>query len=160
VCDASLLTPKCKNCYPGWMGEACENICDATHGAQTPMNSGFCECDTCYTGKGCNVECDGHGTCNNGTCTCKVGWRGSKCEVPGCPGNETDCTHHGVCNTALHECTCLPGKWIFMFGSAYIRSKVRVETSIINLAFYFDPFQDWSQLQPVKCFRFESSLRS
>lgn len=111
TCDDTLITPKCKNCNPGWMGPACEEICDADHGIQSPMNSGNCECDSCYTGRGCNLECDGHGVCVDSLCSCEVGWRGSKCEVPGCPGNETDCTNNGVCNTALHECTCMPGKY-------------------------------------------------
>jgi hypothetical protein len=114
-CDSTLTTPKCKNCNPGWMGEACEDVCDATHGVQSPMNSGFCECDSCYTGKGCDIECDDHGQCINGICECMVGWRGSKCEVPGCPGNGTDCTNHGVCNSALHMCTCLPGKIVYFY---------------------------------------------
>ncbi|WAR26298.1 TENX-like protein [Mya arenaria] len=109
TCDDSYTTPKCVDCNPGWMGPGCEDICDADHGEQSPMNSGNCFCDGCFTGRGCNLECDGHGKCVNGTCECKVGWRGTKCEVPGCPGNGTDCTQHGVCNTALQECTCTPG---------------------------------------------------
>lgn len=121
ICDDTLITPKCKNCSAGWMGEACEDICDAEHGAQSPMNSGFCQCDSCYSGKGCNLECDMHGSCENGICKCNVGWRGSKCEVPGCPGNGSDCTGHGVCNTAVHECKCLPGKiHLFMLSFSFI----------------------------------------
>ena len=111
-CDDTLFTPKCRNCNKGWMGEACEDICDAVHGEQKPMNSGFCECDSCYSGKGCNLECDRHGTCDNGTCKCDVGWRGSKCEVPGCPGIDKDCSGHGVCNSAQHQCVCIPGKFL------------------------------------------------
>jgi len=110
TCDGSLTQPKCINCNPGWMGPACEDICDANHGQQLPMNSGNCECDGCYTGKGCDIECSGYGTCVNGVCECDVARRGSKCEVPGCPGNVTDCSSHGVCNSGNTICTCLPGE--------------------------------------------------
>jgi hypothetical protein len=101
------------------MGEACEDICDAVHGEQMPMNSGFCECDSCYSGKGCNLECNRNGKCDNGTCECDVGWRGSKCEVPGCPGIDKDCTGHGSCNSAVHECACQPGNILLFTNTTY-----------------------------------------
>lgn len=65
------------------------------------MNSGRCECEPCWAGKGCNAECGGHGACVNGTsCECEPGWWGDKCEVRGCPGEGISCTGHGVCNSA------------------------------------------------------------
>ena len=110
-CNSSYEEPRCVNCAPGWMGPACEDICDAEHGVQEPMNSGICECDSCYTGRGCDIQCNNHGICvDNVTCECEEAWRGSKCEVAGCPGNETNCNSHGECNTALQECTCNPGR--------------------------------------------------
>ena len=107
LCDDSFTMPRCVNCEAGFMGAACEEDC--TYGKQLPMNSGFCLCDSCHTGKGCNVECNGQGTCNkNGTCECNENWKGSKCEVPGCPG---DCSgsSKGVCNSAEHVCFCIQG---------------------------------------------------
>ena len=145
-CDATLTVPKCKNCEPGWMGEACEDICDAVHGEQVPMNSGICVCDSCYTGKGCNEECSNHGMCEEGTCNCTVGWRGTKCEVPGCPGESTDCTGHGKCNTATHICTCLPGKY-----------SITVNPFIFAMFYISLFFHKWAALQIykyVKCFIF------
>ena len=31
------------------------------------------------------------------------------CQRAGCPGDYNDCTDHGDCNKATHECTCFPG---------------------------------------------------
>lgn len=76
------------------------------------MNSGFCKCDPCYAGKGCNSLCMGRGTCGaDGKCVCDPlgGWRGDLCEMPGCPGIGQDCTGHGDCNAATRECTCNEG---------------------------------------------------
>lgn len=93
------------------MGPACEDPC--TNGTQVPMDSGNCVCDPCFTGRGCNVECTGHGICVGNKCQCDelTGWRGSLCEVPGCPGsNGKDCSGNGKCDSANHQCICLPGR--------------------------------------------------
>lgn len=62
-------------------------------------------------GLGCNQECSGHGKCIHGSCVCNEldGWRGSLCEVPGCPGIGEDCSGHGACNSADRTCICDPG---------------------------------------------------
>ncbi|XP_033745589.1 uncharacterized protein LOC117331103 [Pecten maximus] len=107
TCDTNFDPPKCMNCEVGWMGPACDDPC--VNGTQNPPNSGFCECDPCYFGKGCNSECAGNGQCVADVCECDTSWRGSLCEVPGCPGTKYDCSQHGECNSANHECTCFPG---------------------------------------------------
>ena len=104
TCDASFTTPRCVDCHDGYMGPACDDPC--TFGKQTPMNSGFCLCDSCHTGKGCNSECNDGGTCVNGTCVCNDQWTGPKCTIPGCPGM---CSGHGTCNSGDHICFCTPG---------------------------------------------------
>lgn len=93
------------------MGPACEDLC--TNGTQVPMDSGNCVCDPCFAGRGCNVECNGYGTCLENKCRCDelTGWRGSLCEVPGCPGsNGKDCSGNGKCDSANHICICDPGE--------------------------------------------------
>ena len=110
-CNKSSNPPTCTNCIAGWMGPACEDPC--TNGTQVPMDSGNCVCDPCFTGRGCNVECTGHGICVGNKCQCDqlTGWRGSLCEVPGCPGsNGKDCSGNGKCDSANHRCICLPGR--------------------------------------------------
>lgn len=110
-CNATFNPPRCTNCSKGWMGQACEELC--VFGNQVPIDSGICKCNPCYTGKGCNVECTGHGKCENDKCNCNIlkGWRGSLCEVPGCPGiGGKDCSGHGTCDSANHKCICDPGK--------------------------------------------------
>ena len=77
------------------------------------MDSGNCVCDPCFAGRGCNVECNGYGTCLENKCRCDelTGWRGSLCEVPGCPGsNGKDCSGNGKCDSANHICICDPGE--------------------------------------------------
>lgn len=104
-------TPACTNCTPGWMGPACDEPC--VHGVQEPMDSGFCKCEACWAGKGCNTLCMGRGKCNQNTSSCDCdplsGWRGDVCEVPRCPGIGEDCSGHGDCNGATHSCTCDEG---------------------------------------------------
>ena len=94
------------------MGPACADLC--VHGTQVPMDSGNCVCEPCYSGRGCNAECSGHGACVNGKCSCYFldGWKGSLCELPGCPGlNGKDCSGHGQCDSAKRKCICDPGTW-------------------------------------------------
>lgn len=107
-CDTNVEPPRCLDCIAGWMGAACEEPC--VNGSQVPANSGKCKCHSCYAGRGCNSECSGHGRCTGARCICDKGWRGTKCEVRGCPGKFHDCSLNGVCNSALQRCTCIPGK--------------------------------------------------
>ena len=107
TCDGSLPVPRCVNCLPGYMGPSCEDLC--THGVQTPMDSGICVCEPCYTGKGCNSECNDQGTCVDGEiCECNDYWKGPKCLIAGCP-NDCSGIAKGTCNRGNHICTCEPG---------------------------------------------------
>ena len=43
-------------------------------------------------------------------CDCGFnGWRGDRCDVPGCPGHKVDCSRHGDCNAASGTCVCNEG---------------------------------------------------
>ncbi|XP_071506024.1 uncharacterized protein [Diadema antillarum] len=97
---------KCK-CHPRWTGTACDVPCsngNNTHGMG-------CVCNPCFTGVGCTEICSGNGLCEDGRCAChfETGFRGDRCQIPGCPGNMTDCSGHGSCNTGSWECLCDPG---------------------------------------------------
>lgn len=110
TCSSINGTVMCVNCSVGWMGPACNDPC--VNGVQEPMDSGFCKCNPCWAGKGCDALCMGRGTCSdNGICKCDPlqGWRGDVCQIPGCPGVGKDCTGNGDCNSATHECICYPG---------------------------------------------------
>jgi hypothetical protein len=37
------------------------------------------------------------------------GYKGARCDIHRCPGWPLDCSGHGTCNEALHECDCEPG---------------------------------------------------
>lgn len=52
----------------------------------------------------CKRNCSGTGTCNNGTCICKKGYKGVDCSEKSCP---KDCSGHGGC--AKGVCICSPG---------------------------------------------------
>ena len=106
-CNETYDPPRCTNCIQGWMGADCNEPC--VRGIQQPMDSGICICNPCYSGKGCDSECTGHGQCQHDTCVCDPGWHEDVCQRPGCPGVSLDCTGHGDCNSALHICFCFPG---------------------------------------------------
>lgn len=109
-CNDSYNPPRCTDCLQGWMGPACDDHC--TYGNQVPMDSGKCQCYPCYSGSGCDMECSNNGKCQGNKCMCDpvTGWRGSLCEVPGCPGDGKDCTGHGTCDSVNHKCICDPGR--------------------------------------------------
>lgn len=72
-------------CVPGFGGEYCEEE------------------------KKCPKDCNGHGSCHGGVCTCRYGYRGDGCQtldlgIDLCPNN---CGDHGTC--MLEECFCEPG---------------------------------------------------
>ena len=94
---------ECKKCQTIWI-----QIRHDVHvtALMAPMYIGFCLCDSCHTGKGCNSECFHGGTCVNGTCICNDQWTGPKCTIPGCPGM---CSGHGTCNSGDHIRFCTPG---------------------------------------------------
>ncbi|XP_078490807.1 uncharacterized protein LOC144746990 [Ciona intestinalis] len=124
----SNSNPICQ-CSASYFGTSCEHHCangvivmpsqnntmsfDWETGAfiYTPT-SPECSCNSCWTGKECNILCSGYGTCNTDTCDCDplLGWRGDTCEVPGCPGYDgLDCTGHGECISSTHTCICDAG---------------------------------------------------
>lgn len=44
----------------------------------------------------CELDCGKHGTCVDGGCKCRSGWRGEFCREPAC-GTDSRCSGHGVC---------------------------------------------------------------
>lgn len=133
-CD---MNGKCK-CHEGYSGYFCERECSrnltcSTHGTCTACGScvcdrcfhgdgcskecsgfgqcsnGQCECDACHIGLFCESTCNGHGTCGEKGCDCEDNWRGKKCTIPGCPGEDEDCSGHGICNSGTGVCYCHTG---------------------------------------------------
>ena len=109
VCDGIHHDPPvCTLCDESYMGSGCELKC--LNGSRNTTNGGdICLCDACHTGLECDSECDGHGQCVGGVCSCNKGWRGNKCETVGCPGVGVDCSGHGVCLAVNQECDCYTG---------------------------------------------------
>jgi hypothetical protein len=68
-----------------------------------------CQTQTCPSGiRGRVSACSNHGTCTDGTCNCKQGFRGVGCEIPTCGG----CSGHGTCdesNPKHPKCNCEKG---------------------------------------------------
>lgn len=111
-----IAVPKC-NCSAGYFGSDCGQYC---HNGViiTPdpndLATQYCQCDPCFTGTECDIECSGRGTCHNGTCDCGIdGWRGDNCERSGCPGlNGQDCSGHGSCITGT--ATTIGKAWLVL----------------------------------------------
>jgi len=112
-CNATVDPPRCSKCDTNWFGADCSRPC--IYGEHNLENT-ECVCNTtCHHGVGCDIQCSDNGVCDEqGECYCDpmVGWRGTWCEVPGCPrdpSSDEDCTGHGDCNTEARECTCYAG---------------------------------------------------
>ena len=78
------------------MGDECQYAC--IHGDSAPSDNELvpfiCNCHSCYEGGDCTIECSEHGTCNDGTCECDLGWQGEYCDEPDCEPyhlDEDDC---------------------------------------------------------------------
>ncbi len=58
-CDGATYmpapSPVCRSCVKGWVGQSCERACAS--GTQTPVDSGNCVCDACFSGPQCDIEC-------------------------------------------------------------------------------------------------------
>ena len=138
VVTASVMVICCQcSCHPCYLAKGCNSQCcghlfsvvsahailatwekvvTASFMVINFVFSGQCSCHPCYLGKGCNSLCNGHGTCSDtNQCVCDEAWRGSKCEVRGCPGEGRDCSGHGECNSALQTCRCNPGELFTSF---------------------------------------------
>lgn len=71
------------------------------------------ECPGTYFSKDAVIICGGHGTCNDGVCTCNRGYYGEDCSSS-CPGlSETpdgevlECYGNGSCDKETLTCTCI-----------------------------------------------------
>lgn len=96
-------------CSEKYAGSMCELEC--ING--TNQGTGICQCSLpCITGLRCDHECSHNGVCNvNGNCDCDffAGYKGPQCDKHRCPGWPQDCSGHGTCNEAVHQCDCEPG---------------------------------------------------
>ena len=69
-----------------------------------------CDCDDCHLGELCDSECNGHGNCINGICSCLDNWQEDKCTRPGCPSMTSEsCSGNGICMAGIGTCICDPG---------------------------------------------------
>merc|ERR1711871_637296 len=109
-------------CYPGYVGEACENVTECPRGCMNkgkcvtaPDGRKVCQCDDPAYGYDCatlkcpstaNGVCSNNGICQNGTCYCRDGFVGAACAEAECPGFG-NCSGHGTCKA--QQCTCDEG---------------------------------------------------
>jgi hypothetical protein len=70
----------------------------------------YCGVSVLHVGPcGCPNNCGGNGACENGACSCEVGWTGADCLSVSCPSNT--CSGHGACVSSgeLEFCACHEG---------------------------------------------------
>lgn len=106
LCDiCNTVDAECKGtCKPDFFGTKCEKICYADLNFEN--NNTVCNTMRNSGGK-CNT-CHGHGTCENGDCTCDKDWFSDDnydCVLT-CPGTPT-CSGHGVCQLYGSKPGCL-----------------------------------------------------
>ena len=85
--NEKCLDNECKKCKHGWTGFECLN--------KAPLT--------------CNVKCEHHGLCVNGTCKCSPGYQGRNCDINNCPN---DCSSNGICEKYAnggYQCICNQG---------------------------------------------------
>ncbi|KAK3101710.1 hypothetical protein FSP39_005732 [Pinctada imbricata] len=107
-CDTSPSNPvpSCV-CDPGFMGYDCSLRCiNGTAEYDTTTSQFVCQCDPCISGTACDQLCGGHGSCDNGQCTCDTAWWGSHCADRGCPGTGSSCSGRGICTLSDQTCSC------------------------------------------------------
>ena len=106
LCDiCNTVASECKGtCNPDLFGTKCEKICYADLNFENDNTV----CNTMRNSGGkCNT-CHGHGTCENGDCTCDKDWVSDDnydCVLT-CPGTPT-CSGHGVCQLYGSKPGCL-----------------------------------------------------
>lgn len=79
----------CTVCVNGWSGVNCMQ--------QVPLQ--------------CDIRCQEHGICVNGTCNCSPGYQGRNCDINSCPKG---CSSNGVCEKSVnqytrYQCVCSKG---------------------------------------------------
>lgn len=82
-----------------------------------------------YVPDACGNNCSGHGVCELSQCICELGWYGTDCSLPRCPGSMCythprtqlqtciECSQHGRCING--QCVCYSG-WGFEDCSAVL----------------------------------------
>ena len=99
-------------CFSGWSGADCsrnenclDKMCSACKNGWSGMN-----CMTVEPLK-CDIRCNQHGICVNGTCNCSPGYQGRNCDINNCPKG---CSSNGICEKSKsqytkYQCMCNHG---------------------------------------------------
>ncbi|MBQ7413417.1 MAG: hypothetical protein IJV07_04000, partial [Alphaproteobacteria bacterium] len=100
------------SCQDNYYGNNCENApLNCQNGGSWNTTTHKCDCVNGYEGNTCGtlnlcyqVNCGEHGTCNNGTCSCRDNYYGNNCE-----NAPLNCQNGGSWNTTTHKCDCVNG---------------------------------------------------
>eukprot|EP00760_Papus_ankaliazontas_P026771 PhM_4_TR3073/c0_g2_i1/m.102582 len=105
VCNAHFTGKSCSECEIGLWGSECDKECGAGAGLAQA------QCRTTPDPYLCLARCSGrslsNGGCNitDGSCQCKQGFGGSRCEIMCQPSSDNPCYGHGVCGSS-GACSC------------------------------------------------------
>ena len=78
-------------------------------------------------------KCSDHGFCNEGTCVCRQGWRGEKCNMVDHEARQClpDCSGHGDFDLETQKCICR-GQWT---GNDCSKGKKKYNLKFIAILF-------------------------
>lgn len=120
------------------------------HYKQGERGQGF---NAVYEVISCEKNCAPSHVCKGGTCVCKEGFAGPKCEFEICPSNCSSILKQGVCDHGYGRCLCSPG-----FGgkdcSVEIQPYQIVYTELFNSQYLADSLEHLRKTLP----RFGHSL--
>eukprot|EP00301_Raphidiophrys_heterophryoidea_P027719 c9793_g1_i1.p1 GENE.c9793_g1_i1~~c9793_g1_i1.p1 ORF type:complete len:1252 (-),score=265.64 c9793_g1_i1:188-3916(-) len=95
-------------CDLGWFGTYCHTQDECSAGCVEPKvcseATNTCTCPKGFDGQMCEIklcdplDCNGHGSCDNGVCKCYAPWNGDKCDIESICAGSPVCSNHGTCS--------------------------------------------------------------
>lgn len=109
--DFNYETKTCV-CHSGWLSADCSLGANCLDKLCTACKNGWKGVDCLVKAPlECDIRCNQHGICVNGTCNCSPGYQGRNCDINTCP---KACSSNGICEKSTsqytkYQCLCDQG---------------------------------------------------